>query len=240
MKNFDYDNYGAFKRSAPLRSRGIRLAHALGLKHRYLRFLKSARRDQPVVELGCGDGQFISTLLAEGFSDVRGVEPSQSYRTVVDHTLIFSGYARDYLETCTIASIGTVLALDVFEHIPASDLRSLLVLIHSRLSPDGKVIFRVPNMASPLAMANYFGDLSHTTALSEIAIRQLVFDSGLTVHAIHSEPFAYPRSLSTLVGILLWPIYKVVMKLVLAAFGIQCNVLTPNLICVLTKDHDHL
>ena len=235
MNKFDYENYGAFKGAPVQRSLGIRVAQTLGLKDRYLRFLKGTHKDQPVVEVGCGNGQFMRTLLAQGYTDVRGVEPSQSYETVVDANLIFCGYANEYLQTCAVSSIGTVLALDVFEHIPASELMALLALIHTRLLPGGTVIFRVPNMASPLAMVNYFGDLSHTTALSEISIRQLVFGSGLKVSAVHPEPFSYPRSLAALAGILLWPFYKVAMICTLAAFGIRCKILTPNLVCVLTK-----
>lgn len=235
MTQFDYDNYGAFKGQPSRGSASSRLAGALGVKNRYLRFINPAGRHMPLVEVGCGTGQFMRTLLDQGYTDVRGVEPSQSYQTVVDPDLIFRGYANEYLQTCAVSSIGTVLALDVFEHIPAADLKALLSLIHTRLLPGGTVVFRVPNMASPLAMVNYFGDLSHTTALSEISIGQLAFGSGLTVSGVHAEPFSYPRSLATLTGILLWPFYKVAMTCILAAFGIRCRVLTPNLVCVLTK-----
>lgn len=235
MNKFDYENYGAFKGGSPQSGPGLRLAQALRLKNRYIRFLNRTHKDQPVVEVGCGNGQFIRTLLAQGYTDVRGVEPSKSYQPVVDPALIFCGYATEYLQTRAAALIGTVIALDVFEHIPVSDLKTLLHLIHTRLVPGGIVVFRVPNMASPLAMVNYFGDLSHTTPLSEISIRQLTFGSGLVVHAVHPEPFGYPRSLGALIGVLLWPLYKWMIFCILAAFGMRCRVMTPNLVCVLTK-----
>jgi len=108
-------------------------------------------------------------------------------------------------------------------------------LIYERLMPGGIVVFRVPNMASPVALINYFGDLSHVTPLNEGSIRHLIFDSGLTMCGLYPEPFAYPRSLSTIAGIFLWPIYKFLTDSAMAAFGIHAKVLTPNLVCVLSK-----
>lgn len=238
--SYNYDNYGAFKESAaqPPRSRIEHIARALGLKNRYLRFLKTAARDKPVLEIGCGNGQFIQEMLNEGFTTVTGVEPSSSYQFLVDPGLIIKEFASDYLENCTASSIGTIVALDVFEHIPIPELRVLLRLIHDRLIPGGIVMFRVPNMASPTAMPLYFGDLSHVTALSEVSIKQFIFDSGFTLCGVHAEPFAYPRSLATLVGVLAWPLYKGLMHAVLAAFGIRSKILTPNLVCILRKSEN--
>jgi hypothetical protein len=49
-----------------------------------------------------------------------------------------------------------------------------LTLICDRLVPGGRIIFRVPNMASPLGMYNFYGDISHVTGLNKISIKQLI------------------------------------------------------------------
>jgi hypothetical protein len=174
-------------------------------------------------------------MLDDGFVSVIGIEPSTSYRPVVDPALILPLYADAYLDSCASGSIGTVVALDVFEHIPKVDLQALLALIHDRLVAGGLLVFRVPNMASPLALTNYYGDLTHAIALNEVSIRQLLFDTGFASHQVLAEPFAYPRSISTVVGILLWPLFRLVQGLTLAAFGINGRVMTPNLVCVVRK-----
>jgi 2-polyprenyl-3-methyl-5-hydroxy-6-metoxy-1,4-benzoquinol methylase len=119
-ETYSYDNYGEFKESAGVRprSRVEHVARGLGLKNRYMRFLKTAARDKPVLEIGCGNGQFMQEMLHEGFTTVTGVEPSSTYRPVVDPGLIINAFASHYLETCSPSSFGTIVALDVLEHIP--------------------------------------------------------------------------------------------------------------------------
>jgi hypothetical protein len=90
-------------------------------------------------------------------------------------------------------------------------------------------------MGSPLGLLNQFGDLSHRFALNEVSVRQLAFEAGLQVHAIEPEPFAYPRSLSTLLGYLAWPLYRTMAKLACAAFGQHIRIVTPNLVCQFVK-----
>ncbi len=104
-------------------------------------------------------------------------------------------------------------------HIPQDELRKLFALINSRLVSGGLLVFRVPNMASPLALVNYFGDLSHTTPLNEVSVQQLAFGSGLKITRVHPEPFAYPTSAAALIGILIWPLCRRIIGLTLAAFG---------------------
>lgn len=234
---FDYQDYGAFKSgSTALAPSGLhRLAKALGLGNRYLRFLAKADRDQPVLEIGCGDGSFLLVLGEAGFTRVRGVEPSPSYEERVPPGTIVRCFAQEYLAQAPAASIGTVVALDVFEHIPAADLRQLLGLVYEKLVPGGLLMFRVPNLAGGLGLLNYHGDLSHVIALNEVSLRQLAFGSPFSSVSLHPEPLAYPRSVAAFAGLLLWPLYKVCTQAVMAAFGIRARVLTPNLVCVMTK-----
>lgn len=235
--SFDYQNYGAFKQEGAqnAESAAARIARRLGLGNRYLRFLASARKDAAVLEIGCGDGSFLKALLGAGFQQVLGLEPSTTYQNRVDDRLIVRTFANEHLATCPAASLGTVVALDVFEHIALHDLRALFGQIEDKLIPGGLLVFRVPNMASALALPNFYGDLSHVTAMSSTSVRQLVFGSGLEVQGLYAEPLGYPRSLLDLAGIAAWHIYRSLHALVLRAFGIRGTVLTPNLVCVLRK-----
>lgn len=235
MKEYDYSSYGQIKSLAKDFSYWKKLARKLGIKNRYIRFVSDIPKDASIVELGCGDGSFIKDLLDEGYKNVQGVEPSKTYEFVVGREFISFDYAAQFLERCPEASIDVIIALDVFEHIPHEDLKNIFATIKSRLTSKGVVVFRVPNLASPFALINYFGDMSHTTPFTESSIYQLAFNSGLNIEAVHPEPFAYPRTLSTMVGILIWPIFIIVYKCLLATFGIQVKILSPNLVCKLAK-----
>lgn len=234
---FDYEEYGAFKASATPAQKGParQVMRWLGLRNRYLRFLKNASRSHPLVEIGSGDGSFLVVLSDAGFQRLRGIEPSPSYKPVAPPGSIVQCYAQEYFEQAAPASIGTVLALDVFEHIPVADLRRLLALIADRLMPGGMLVFRVPNLAGGLGLFNYHGDISHTTALNEISLRQLAFGTPFVHVDVRAVPFAYPRSLMGLFGLLLWLPYKVCTTAVMAAFGISAKILTPNLMCTMRK-----
>jgi len=238
MVKFNYSSYGAFK-NAPRRPRLIvLLMKILRIKNRYLRFLLSVPRDLPVVEIGCGNGRFILDLLNEGFKDVKGVEPSESYTFLADKSLISHEFASPYLGKIRESTLGLVVSLDVFEHIPRAELLDLIKLIESRLVAGGFLVFRIPNMSSPLALVNFYGDLSHTTPLNEYSIPQLVFDSGLYVESINAEPFAFPVSPATVIGIIAWPFFCMFYRILISAFGIKTKILTPNLVCVLRKKRD--
>lgn len=235
--SFDYTQYGAFKgQSSHVAPRWQhRLARSIGLGNRYLKFLASADRHLPVIEVGCGDGRFLKTLREAGFSNLVGVDPSATYKSVTTEIPILHAYANDYLDQCLDDSVGTIVAFDVFEHIPLQVLRDLFALARRKLSPNGMIVFRIPNMSSPLALVNFFGDTSHVTALNQNSLDQIFFDSGLHLEEVSPEPLAYPRSLLDLAGIFAWYVFKVVYGLVLRAFGIRGRVLTPNMVCTVRR-----
>jgi hypothetical protein len=53
--------------------------------------------------------------------------------------------------------------------------------------------------------------------------------------SVHPAPLAYPCSLASLASLLQWALYLAITQAVMAAFGIRARVLTPNLVCVMTK-----
>lgn len=224
---YDYSNYGSWKGVGAVRK------WRPNLPNRYVRFLSEVDRSKPVVELGCADGSFMKAMRQVGFTDVRGIDLCPEYAGCPDVEI---GDARAIIDRAADGSLGGVVALDVFEHIPQTDLRELLIACRRKLSLGGQVIFRVPNAGSALGLINQNGDMSHVNAFNEVSVRQLAFDTGLKVGRVAEEPFGYPRSIAALAGIALWPAYKAAMRAVFAAYGQRPSVITPNLICVLKKD----
>jgi len=234
----DYEHYGHYERTivAPRYfAIGRAVARALGVRDRMLRFLRDARRDLPVLEIGCGRGAFLAHLLQDGFRDVAGLDPSGAYEPVVDSRLIVKAYAQDYLTQLRPASLGTVVALDVIEHIGATDLRALLSVTKEKLVPGGLLLVRAPNLGSPLGLPNYFGDLTHVTALNELTVRRLAVDCGFVLVGIYDEPVPFPRTLGMLWGVLAWPLFRLVVRGALARFGVPIRVLSPNFVCLLRR-----
>lgn len=226
-------DYGLYKRSYAMRGFWPAVRKFLPLRNRYLKFFSIANKSFPLLEIGCGDGAFLKILSNDGFVDVQGLEPSTSYAFSDDSLLIHNVYAHEFLADCYGHHFGTVVMMDVLEHIPIGELHSLLKQIKACLKPKGVLILRIPNMGSPLSLHNYFGDLTHVTGLNELSIRQLCFETGFILQSIKPEPFSYPCSLSSLAGIVFWPFYSCFSRIILSAFGISQKILTPNLVCIL-------
>lgn len=227
---FDYATYADFKAASATEVRPIleMCARRLGLRNRYLRFIRDANRQALVVELGCGPGHFLHELSSAGFDTVVGVDACAAYAAPgIKH-----GDATEFLAGQPRQSVGAIIALDLLEHLEPHQISSLLGQAARVLMRDGLMLIRVPNAASPLGMANQAGDLSHRSALTEVSIKQLAFDAGLRC-ASFEEPLSYPRSLSAIVGRAMWPLYRAATRAVLASFGQHPTVLTPNLVCVL-------
>lgn len=232
---FDYTNYGKFKSTGKAHAGWKeRLANFLGVRSRYVKFMRGANRRGQIVELGCGDGSFMLHLQREGFTNIVGIEPSVSYSRVSENLIIRPGYAKEELLLFKDASISAVVALDVLEHVPSDDLIELFEIIERKLEMNGIFVIRVPNMASPFAMINFFGDVSHVTPLNEISITQLVFGRGFSL-AFYPEPLSFPRSIADGLGIVIWTVVKNIHSLCLRAFGIRGYCLTPNLVVVMTR-----
>lgn len=107
-----------------------------------------------VIELGCGDGNYLS-YLAEAGARVTGLEPSRSFRALAEQTgyPILSGYVtadRD-LEGGPYDAIAT---RQVLEHVP--NIPDFLAGIRRNLRPGGYGLVEVPCLETALQRQRYF------------------------------------------------------------------------------------
>jgi 2-polyprenyl-3-methyl-5-hydroxy-6-metoxy-1,4-benzoquinol methylase len=103
----------------------------------------------PVVDLGCGRGEFLELLKASGI-DAYGVDsdPVACDAARRKHLTILQGDLFDHLRELPERSLGGVFSARVIEYLP-SDLRvELISLCAKRLKPDGLVIIETINPES--------------------------------------------------------------------------------------------
>lgn len=115
-----------------------RLARSLVERH--------ALRGKSVVEIGCGDGQFLSTLCELGRNHGVGFDPSYGkLKTNLPLSPLVKVVADNYSERHAGEAADLVLSRQVFEHIPgpARFLHSLRKTLGDRL--ETVVFFEVPN-----------------------------------------------------------------------------------------------
>ena len=152
------------------------------VRERQRPYVEDFREAAPVLDLGCGRGEFLG-LAAGGGLDARGVDLDADMVAFargegldVEHT-----GAVEYLEGIEDASLGGIFAAQVVEHLPPPALVRLLELAAAKLRSGGLLVAETINPLSPLALRNYFADLTHAQPLVpetlELLARQSGFDS---------------------------------------------------------------
>ena len=142
-------------------------------------YLADFERQEPVLDIGCGRGEFLS-LLREAGIDARGVDRDadmvafcRSEGLSVEHA-----DALAYLERVANGSLGGVFAAQLVEHLPTSALVRLLELSAAKVRPGGTVVLESLNPLSLGTLKNYFADLTHAQPLVPETLVLLVRQAG--------------------------------------------------------------
>jgi O-antigen chain-terminating methyltransferase len=120
----------------------------------------------PVLDIGCGRGEFLS-LLREAGVEARGIDADAD---MVAYALgegldVEQADAVAYLEALDDSSLGGIFAAQVVEHLPPVTLVRLLDLAAAKLRSGGLLVAETINPLSPLALRSYFADLTHAQPL---------------------------------------------------------------------------
>jgi SAM-dependent methyltransferase len=136
----------------------------------------------PVVDLGCGRGEFLELLRAAGI-EARGVESNASMvRECREKGLdVVAGDLVEFLRRQQPGSLGGVFAAQVAEHLPPPVLVALLREAHRALRKEGLLLVETINPASALAFLQvYLRDLTHQRPLHPETLRFLAAAAGFT------------------------------------------------------------
>lgn len=136
------------------------------IRRRQRPYVDDFREAAPVLDAGCGRGEFLG-LLREAGIEARGVDAD------ADMVAFARGEGADVeqddaialLERLADASLGGIFAAQLVEHLPPPALLRFLELAHVKLRPGGLLVAETINPLSPLALRNYFADLTHAQPL---------------------------------------------------------------------------
>lgn len=116
--------------------------------------------DNPVIDLGCGRGQWLQLLKEQGYH-ARGADSS----TVMADLCRGKGLdvecadAVDYLSRLKPASTGMITAFQVIEHLPFEKLLQIVDLSLHALRPGGVLILETPNPENiVVATCSFYAD----------------------------------------------------------------------------------
>lgn len=139
------------------------------LRERYLSLLRDR---SPVLDVGCGRGEFVGALEAEGIQaegvdlDADSVAEAKSLGRNVRQA--------DAIETLRAAApqhFGAIVSFQVVEHLPLEPLLEMIELSAARLQPGGIFIAETPNPASLIVLGNsYILDPTHIRPLHPLLL----------------------------------------------------------------------
>jgi O-antigen chain-terminating methyltransferase len=127
------------------------------IKQRFEVYLPYVKDLAPVVDLGCGRGEWLEILRAAGI-EAYGVDTNliQLEQCRARGLNVSEEDFLAHLQTLDDASAGAITGFHIVEHVPLKTLVTLLNEALRVLRPGGVVIFETPNPENVLVGSNYF------------------------------------------------------------------------------------
>jgi 2-polyprenyl-3-methyl-5-hydroxy-6-metoxy-1,4-benzoquinol methylase len=142
-----------------------------------------ADRATPILDLGCGAGNFLYLLQQQGYTNLMGVDLSDEQldlaRQWCPNATLVQGAAQTVLAQQS-GHFGLISGFDIIEHFGKEEILPVLELIVRALRPGGRLILQTPNAESPLAGAVVYGDFTHEWFFTPTSLADLLRVSGLT------------------------------------------------------------
>lgn len=126
-----------------------------------------------ILEIGFGEGTFLDWARDHGYA-CEGLEINDELVAAARRRghKCYRGSTRDVL-SMGAEPFDAIVLFDVLEHMEFDDIFTLFDDLHRLLGPDGKIIARFPNGASPFGRAFQHGDATHVTALTGSLVSQI-------------------------------------------------------------------
>jgi SAM-dependent methyltransferase len=153
-----FPDYFAFESKLRGRTESVRERQAI--------YVDDFRAAAPVLDVGCGRGELLALLRAAAV-DARGIDPDPDMVAFArgEGLDVEQADAVSYLDSLADGSLGGIFMGQVVEHLPAPMLVRTLELAAQKLRADGVLVAETINPLSPLALRNYFADLTHAQPL---------------------------------------------------------------------------
>jgi 2-polyprenyl-3-methyl-5-hydroxy-6-metoxy-1,4-benzoquinol methylase len=196
---------------------------------KYLPIDRSAR----IVEIGCGDGTFVSYLLSKGFNRVEGVDSSseqvEAARNMGRHQVILADNC-ERLEQIK-GQMDMVVALDVIEHYNKRELLTLLDAVYGSLKDTGIFLVQTPNADGPFGARHRYSDFTHELAFTPYSLSQALRMAGFKeIECTPVEPIIHG-----IASLIRWCAWKAIRLLLVTYLAVETgcfhgHVLTQNMI----------
>jgi O-antigen chain-terminating methyltransferase len=149
------------------------------IRERQRLYVDILRDAEPVLDIGCGRGELLG-LLREAGVEARGIDADSDMVAYArgDGLDVEQADLVEYLQRAGDGSLGAIFMGQVVEHLPAPTLVRTFQLAVAKLRPGGVLVAETINPLSPIALRNYFADLTHAQPLVPETLELLARQSG--------------------------------------------------------------
>jgi len=182
----------------------------------YLKNWLRAEKDAHIIDLGCGDGRIIYLLQRMGYTNVVGVDISESQLRIARQVSnrVVNADVLEYL-TNTSKKYDLILSLDLIEHLTKDEVLKFLDLCKARLNTSGRLILQTPNASSPFFGDVRYGDFTHELCFTPKLLSQLVSRAGFAdIECRETGPVPAGYSFRSSIRYVLWQLIRMFFCLV--------------------------
>jgi 2-polyprenyl-3-methyl-5-hydroxy-6-metoxy-1,4-benzoquinol methylase len=155
--------------------------------------LAQVPRGESVLDVGCGTGVLVHSLLQMGYERSEGIDTSiEQISVAVRRGLPCRQVDRDHIHELARlrpGAYGAIFLLDVLEHVPKRDQIALLRSLARLTRPGGKLIVSVPNANSALGLRWLYQDWTHESAFTQESLEFVLLNAGF--QGISYFPFEF-------------------------------------------------
>jgi SAM-dependent methyltransferase len=149
------------------------------IRERQRHYVEDFQGAAPVLDVGCGRGEFLSLLRDAGI-EARGIDADADMVAYArgEGLEVTQDDVVQHLDALPDGSLGGIFMAQVVEHLPPAALVQSLLLAAAKLRPGGLLVAETINPLSPLALRHYFADLTHAQPLVPETLELLARQAG--------------------------------------------------------------
>lgn len=196
-------------------------------------------RNAVIVDAGCGAGALLHFARAAGYSQIRGIDRSESQVASARRLglEVEQGDALQVLSRSENDSHALVIAFDVLEHCTKDEIFGFLQEVLRILKRGGALIAHVPNGESPFVGRVRYGDFTHEVAFTRTSLEHVLRASGFgEITCYEDQPV--PHGVLSAVRFVLWRCIRLLLRFYLIVEtgpGDKTPIFSQNMLAVARK-----
>ncbi len=182
--------------------------------HKYLPKIKEYNSEAAILDIGCGNGNFLDYLRDNGYKNSYGIDISDEQIQIAKSKGL-SASTEDlfsFLES-TDKKFDIICAMDLVEHLHKEENMKLFKLVYEHLNSGGMFLIHTPNGGGLFSQSVVYGDFTHSTIFTPSSLLQVLSLYGFK-NLLFDEAGPVAKNISGAIRLFFWNLIKGASNLV--------------------------